>query len=55
MDQSAPEWFSGNDIKECLKYEDLIPAMEQALESFSCRDDVVQPFRTVMHIERVNG
>ena len=56
MDQ-APEWFSGNDIKECLKNEDLIPVMEEALASFSCSDDhdIVQPVRTVIQIERLDG
>ena len=53
--EQAPEWFNGNDIKEYLKYNDLIPAMEQALACFSRRDGVIQPVRTVIQTEKVNG
>ena len=53
--EQAPEWFSNNDIKECLKYEDVIPAMEQALACFSHGDYVIQPVRTTIPIEKLNG
>lgn len=48
-----PKYISASRVKEVLKYEDLIPVIEQALVNFSTRRSggVVQPVRTAVEVE----
>ncbi|XP_027051287.1 ketimine reductase mu-crystallin-like isoform X2 [Pocillopora damicornis] len=48
-----PKYISASRVKEVLKYEDLIPVIEQALVNFSARRSggVVQPVRTAVEVE----
>ena len=48
-----PKYISASRVKEVLKYEDLIPVIEEALVNFSARESggVVQPVRTAVQIE----
>ena len=48
-----PKYISASRVKEVLKYEDLIPVIEQALVNFSARGSggVVQPVRTAVEVE----
>ena len=48
-----PKYISASRVKEALKYEDLIPVIEQALVNFSARESggVVQPVRSGVQIE----
>ena len=48
-----PKYISASRVKEVLKYEDLIPVIEEALVNFSARESggVVQPVRTALQIE----
>lgn len=49
----TPKYFSAFRVKEVLKYEDLIPVIEQALVNFSAGKSggVVQPVRTAVEVE----
>ncbi|KAL8623593.1 hypothetical protein ACOMHN_037680 [Nucella lapillus] len=52
----AMKLVSAQTIEEVLKYDDLIPTVENALRKFSSPDSgVIQPVRTAMHIPSVNG
>lgn len=48
-----PKYVTASRVKEVLKYEDLIPVIEEALVNFSARESggVVQPVRTAVQIE----
>lgn len=48
-----PKYICASRVKEVLKYEDLIPVIEQALVNFSARRSggVVQPVRTAVEVE----
>ena len=48
-----PQYITASHVKEVLKYEDLIPVIEEALVNFSARESggVVQPVRTAVQIE----
>ena len=48
-----PRYVSASLVKEVLKYEDLIPAIEEALVNFSARESggIVQPLRSAVQIE----
>lgn len=49
----TPKYISAFRVKEVLKYEDLIPVIEQALVNFSAGKSggVVQPVRTAVEVE----
>lgn len=48
-----PKYVTASRVKEVLKYEDLIPVLEEALVNFSAREGggVVQPVRTAVQME----
>ena len=48
-----PKYIDRSRIKEVLKYEDLIPVIEEALLNFSARETggVVQPVRSSVGLE----
>ena len=48
-----PKYIHASQVKEVLKYEDLIPVIEEALVNFSARESggVVQPVRTAVQVE----
>lgn len=48
-----PKYVSASRVKEVLKYEDLIPAIEKALVNFSARESggIVQPVRSAVQME----
>ncbi|XP_033746700.1 ketimine reductase mu-crystallin-like [Pecten maximus] len=50
----ALKWVSGDQVKNVLTYEHLIPEMEKALAQFS-QGSVVQPVRTVVPVSKANG
>ncbi|XP_036428197.1 ketimine reductase mu-crystallin [Colossoma macropomum] len=52
-----PVFLSDDVVARLLRYDDLIPRLEEALGKFSLRDraEVVQPVRSVMPIENHNG
>ena len=48
-----PKYIDGSRIKQFLKYEDLIPVIEEALLNFSARESggIVQPVRSSVAVE----
>lgn len=48
-----PKYIDGFRIKQFLKYEDLIPVIEEALLNFSARESggIVQPVRSSVAVE----
>ena len=48
-----PKYIDGFRIKQFLKYEDLIPVIEEALLNFSARESggIVQPLRSSVAVE----
>ncbi|KAL9956961.1 hypothetical protein ACROYT_G038530 [Oculina patagonica] len=48
-----PKYVSASRVEEVLKYEDLIPAIENALVNFSARESggIVQPVRSAVQME----
>jgi len=48
-----PKYIHASQVKEVLKYEDLIPVIEEALVNFSARESggVVQPVRIAVQVE----
>ena len=48
-----PKYIDASRVKEVLKYEDLIPVIEQALVNFSARESggIVQPVRSAVQME----
>ena len=47
-------YFSEAAVREVLRYEDLIPAMERALIDFST-GKVLQPVRSILPVEQYRG
>lgn len=50
---SAPwQYIDASRVKQVLKYEDLIPVIEEALKNFSDRENggIVQPMRTSVQV-----
>ena len=56
-DNQSPNFISARDVERLLKYEDLIPVIEDTLVNFSDRDEggVVQPVRTTIDVKGNNG
>ncbi len=48
------DYYDGEQVREVLRMEDLIPAMEEALIAFSA-GEVTQPVRTMLSVERAKG
>lgn len=48
-----PKYIDACRVKQVLKYEDLIPVIEEALVNFSARESggIVQPVRTAVQVE----
>ena len=48
-----PGYIDATRVKEVLKYQDLIPIIEEALVNFSARESggIVQPVRTAVQVE----
>ena len=48
-----PKYVSAARVKEVLKYEDLIPTIEEALLNFSARASggIIQPVRSAVQME----
>lgn len=48
-----PKYIDGSRIKQFLKYDDLIPVIEEALLNFSARESggIVQPVRSSVAVE----
>ena len=48
-----PKYVTASRVKEVLKYDDLIPVIEEALVNFSARKSggVVQPVRTAVQVD----
>src|SRR5271169_5645031 len=53
LDPQVP-YFSEAAVREVLRYEDLIPAMERALSDFSS-GKVLQPVRSILPVEQYHG
>jgi len=53
LDLQIP-YFSEAAVREVLRYEDLIPAMERALIDFST-GKILQPVRSILSVEQYNG
>ena len=54
---SGTEYYGAEDIKEILKYEELVFALETALSDFSRGPEggVSQPLRATCEVRNVNG
>ena len=48
-----PKYIDASRIKEVLKYEELLPVIEEALVNFSARESggIVQPIRSAVQME----
>ena len=48
-----PKYIDASRVKEVLKYQDLIPIIEEALMNFSARESggIVQPVRSAVQVE----